>query len=172
MKGRFLSLFLILTLLAASLLSCKDSVAEKEFSHCELTLVLDGSFSEERSEDFDMLVTNGDIAVSLIRISFEAGFSQGISDTYTAKNFAAFFMNKSEKSDNLLMHGDVPYYTYTESISGTEPVFYTVTFYRSHHAYFVVAYAVAEKNKSKFEAKVLQYAEAAYFNDAPIINTK
>ena len=170
MKGRFLSLFLILTLLAASLLSCKDSVAEKEFSHCELTLVLDGSFSEERSEDFDMLVTNGDIAVSLIRISFEAGFSQGISDTYTAKNFAAFFMNKSEKSDNLLMHGDVPYYTYTENTKEHD-VFYTVTFYRSYNAYFVVAYAVPEWKKDELGEKLLDYAAKAYFNDAPEIKT-
>ena len=169
MKGRFLSLFLIFALSVCLLASCGDSDKKAEFTHCELTLVLDKSFEEEPSEDFDMLVSNGDVAVSLLRISFEAGFKQGISDTYTAKGFAAFFMNKSEKSDTLLMRDDVPYYTYTESV-GEREIFYTVTFYRSFDAYFMVAYAIDEKNKDELSEKILEYAEAAYFNNAPQIN--
>ena len=171
MKGRFLSLFLILTLLFSLLISCKDSSVSGEFTHCELTLVLDESFSEEKSEDFDLLLSSEEVAVSLIRISFDAAVDYGIEETYTAKGFAAFFMHKSEKSKELLMHGDVPYYTYTEEISGND-IFYTVTFYRSYNAYFVAAYATPEKNKDAYTDKFLEYAENAYFNDAPEINTK
>ena len=167
MKERLFSLFLILTFIPCFLVSC---TGEKKFTHCEMTLVLDESFSEEESEDFDLLVTNDDIAISLIRISFEAGFNQGISDTYTAKGFAAFFMHKSEKSDTLLMHGDVPYYTYTENTKEHD-VFYTVTFYRSYNAYFVVAYAVPEWKKDELGEKLLDYAAKVYFNDAPEIKT-
>ena len=80
-------------------------------------------------------------------------------------------MTKSEKSDKLLMHGDVPYYTYTENIKENE-IFYTVTFYRSFNAYFIVAYATPNKNKEAYLSKFLEYADNAYFNDAPEIITK
>lgn len=169
MKERFLCVFLILTLVAAVFVSCKDTDT-KEFTHCELTLVLDEDFQTEESDDFDLLLSNGDVAVSLIRISFEAGFNQGISDTYTAKGFAAFFMTKSEKNAELLMFGDVPYYTYTET-AGESEIFYTVTFYRSYNAYFVVAYATALENRDILSEKFLEYADNAYFNDAPQIKS-
>lgn len=168
MKGRILSLFLILTLIFTCLVSCSDV---REFTHCELTLVLDKSFEEEESDDFDLLLTNGDVAVSLIRITFEAGFNQGISDTYTAKGFAAFFMNKSGKSEEIYEYGDVPYYTYTET-SGDREIFYTVTFYRSFNAYFIVAYATGAKYKDGYPEQFLEYALNAYFNDAPDIKTE
>ncbi len=153
----------MLTILFSALVSCTD---EKEFVHCELTLVLDKSFKEEESLEYDLLLSNGTIAVSLTRISFEAGFESGIPETLTPKGFAAFFMNKSGKSEELLMHGDLPYYTYTESVDGKN-IFYTVTFYRSLHAYFMVAYATPLQNKDELDAKMLWYAERAYFNDAP-----
>lgn len=168
MKGRILSVLLIFALSLCFLASCGEG-KKAEFNHCELTLVLDKGYEQEKSEDFDLLLSNGDVAVSLLRISFEAGFQQGIPDTYTAKGFAAFFMNKSEKSDTLLMRGDVPYYTYTEDV-GDREIFYTVTFYRSFDAYFMVAYATDEKNKGELSEKFLEYAEAAYFNNAPEIN--
>ena len=167
MKRKILSLFSMLALLF-SLVSCGDP-DPKEFTHCELTLLLDDSFEAEESEDFDLFLSNGAVAVSLIRLSFSAAFDQGILDTYTPKGFAAFFMHKSEKSDDLYMHGEVPYYNYTENISGRD-IYYTVTFYRSYNAYFIVAYAVDEKNKDELSAQILQYAENAYFNDGPKVN--
>ena len=147
--------------------SCSD---KNEFSHCELTLVLEDGFSEIESSDFDLLLSNGDVAVSVNRISFAAGFNQGISDTYTAKGFAAFFMHQSKKSDELFMYGDVPYYTYTEKGENKE-LFYTVTFYRSKNAYFTVAYATDVQNKDLWSSKFLEFAENAYFNDASEINS-
>ena len=167
MKGKLLILFLILTFSFSILVSCSDT---EEFTHCELTLVLDGDFEEEKSEEYDLLLSNGEVVVSLTRISFEAGFDSGIPETLTPKGFAAFFMHKSGKSEELLMHGDLPYYTYTESINGND-IFYTVTFYRSFNAYFMVAYATPLQNKNEWSHKFLWYAENAYFNDAPEINS-
>ena len=169
MKRRYLSLFALIAIVISSLFSCSDDSGE--FTHCELTLVLDESFQAEESEDFDLLISNGETAVSVIRITFEAGFDSGISDTYTAKGFAAFFMNKNGKSDTLLMHEHVPYYTYKETVNGSE-LFYTVTFYRSYNAYFVVTYATRAQNEQLLSDKFLQYAASAYFNDAPTITTK
>ena len=165
MKRRTVSLLLILTFLLSFLISCER---EKSFTHCELTLVLDDGFEESESEDFDLLISNGDIAVSLIRISFDAALKQGIPDNYSVEKFATFFMTKSEKSDSLSEHGDVPYYSYTERVNGRE-LFYTVTFYRSYNAYFVVAYATDSENREKYEKSFLDYSQRAYFNDAPTL---
>lgn len=165
MKRKIVSLFLILTFSLGFLFSCEE---EKTFTHCELTLVLDDSFEREKSADFDLLVSNGEVAVSLIRISFDAALSQGIPDTYSVERFAQFFMIKSEKSDTLLQHGDVPYYSYIETVNSRK-LFYTVTFYRSYYAYFVVAYATSTENKDKYASDFLEYSSKAYFNDAPMI---
>ena len=75
MKGKLLIFFLILTFSFSILVSCSDT---EEFTHCELTLVLDKSFREEESEEYDLLLSNGEAVVSLTRISFEAGFDSGI----------------------------------------------------------------------------------------------
>ena len=166
MRGKSIILFLIMAFSFFAFVSCSDNV---EFAHCELTLVLDDGFEAEKSEEFDLLLSNGDAVVSLTRISFDAGVESGIDETYTAKGFAAFFMNKSGKSEELLMRGDVPYYTYTEKVNGSD-IFYTVTFYRSFNAYFMVAYATPLENKNEWSERFLGYAEDAYFNDAPVIN--
>ena len=162
MKIRITAFFLICLILISQLIGCSDS---KSFSHCELTLVLDKDFSREESEEFDLLLSNGELVLGVNRISFAAGLNQGISDTYTDKGFAAFFMHESGKSENLLMHGSIPYYTYTENGEGSD-YFYTVTFYRSKHAYFTVAYVTESDKKELWSERILKFAEAAYFNDA------
>ena len=168
MKGRILILFLILTLCFQTLVSCTD---EKEFTYCEMVFTLDDGFEEESDEDFNFILNNGEIVVSVVRVSLDACLEIGISPTYTPRGFAAFFMNKSGKSDELLMRGDIPYYTYVEETNGRE-VFYTVTFYRSLHAYFAVAYATEADNREEFAERFLEYADLVYFNDAPDIKTE
>ncbi len=168
MKGRILVLFLILTLCFQMLVSCSN---EKEFTYCELVLTLDDSFEEESDEDFDFILSNGETVVSVVRVSLDVSLDIGISPTYTPRGFAAFFMNKSGKSDELLMRGDIPYYIYVEETNGRE-IFYTVTFYRSIHAYFAVAYATEAENREAFAERFLEYAELVYFSDAPDIKTE
>ena len=171
MKRRRISLFLILTLLLSLMVSCGDKDEGGIFTHAELTLVLDESFSQEDSSDFDLLVSNGEAAVSVMRLSFDICEDQGISQTYTPRGFAAFFMTKSEKSDELLSYGDTPYYTYAENVSGSE-LFYTVTFYRTLNAYFVITYATPVEYKDAYEEKFFEYASALYFTDAPDIKSQ
>ena len=51
MKGRILSVLLIFALSVCFLASCAES-KKAEFNHCELTLVLDKGYEQEKSEDF------------------------------------------------------------------------------------------------------------------------
>lgn len=168
MKRRIYFLFLIFAFLLCSLISCTQ---EKEFSHCELTLVLDSSFEEKTSEDYDLLITDGEVVITVTRITFVISPSMGFPETDTAKGFAANYMHRTEGSDELLTYGDVPYYTYTEEYQGNE-FFHTLTFYRSYQAYFIVGYSVIANDGEKYLDSFLEYADAAYFNDAPDITTK
>ena len=168
MKRRIFFLFLVFAFLLCSLVSC---TREKEFTHCELTLVLDSSFEEKKSEEYDLLLTDGEIAVSITRISFVIAPTMGFPETDTAKGFAANYMHRTESSDELLTYGNIPYYTYTEEYDG-ETFFHTFTFYRSYQAYFIVGYSVRGNGTGSYLNKFLKYADAAYFNDAPNITTK
>ncbi len=168
MKRRIFFLFLIFAFLLCSLASCSR---EKEFTHCELTLVLDSSFEEKTSEEYDILLTDGEIAVSITRISFVIAPTMGFPETDTAKGFAANYMHRTEGSDTLLTYEGIPYYTYTEEYEG-ETFFHTFTFYRSYQAYFIVSYSVRGKDGQRQLDRILEYADAAYFNDAPDITTK
>ena len=168
MKRRIFFLFLIFAFTFSSLVSC---TREKEFTHCELTMALDNSFTEEESDEYDLLLTDGEVIISVTRISFVAALESGIYDTYTAEEFARFFMYQSKKSDSLFLQQEIPYYTYTEDYKGSE-FFHMLTFYRSYSAYFIVGYSVMGEGSDGYIDKFLEYADSAYFNDAPSINTK
>ena len=165
MKKRILSLSFLLLFVISFLTSCGGV---KEFTHCELTLPLGRDFEEKESTDYDLLLSDGKIAVAVTRITFIAGYNQGIPDTYSAKAFANFFMKKSGNGDTVLMLGDVPYFTYTADGKNTE-MFYLVTFYRSLNAYFIVTYASKEQDREETEARMFDYVASVYFNDAPKI---
>ena len=161
MIGRFLTLLILMGILLGSV-SCGSSPVT--YSHCELSVTVDPDYEKRESEDFDLLISNGETAIGVFRISFLAALDQGISDTYTAKGFAAYCMNKTGKSDTLLMRGDVPYYTYVEHRTSGD-VYYTVSYFRSMHAYFEVAFASAESDCDE----IFDIIDGIYFNDAPEI---
>ena len=166
MKRRIFFLFLLVAFTLLSLVSC---TREKEFTHCELTMVLDKSFTEEESEEYDLLLTDGEVIISVIRLSFVAALESGIYDTYTAEEFARFFMYQAGKDSDLLIRGGIPYYTYTEEYNGSS-FFHTLTFYRSYNAYFIVGYSISGDKSDSHIDRFLEYSEGVYFNDAPSIN--
>lgn len=126
MKRLFLSLISLFLFL--SLVSCTAS-----YGHCELILALDNEYQEVKSSGFDKCYTNGIYAVGIVRISFEAGFNQGIAETMSASEFAEFWKTKTERDATVETDAVTPYYTYE-----ADGYFYLSGFYRSPLAYFVV----------------------------------
>lgn len=157
---RAISLILVLAALAALLVSCSD---ERDFTHCELTLTLPKDFEERKSDNFDLLVTNGEATVGILRITFNAAFNQGIPETFTAKQFASFFMYNSKKEAELYTFDGVPYYSYIES-SGSKSLFCLATFYRTQYAYIYVLYSTEKSKESEWRENFLSYAVSASFD--------
>ena len=140
---RFL-ISLLSAVLVFSLFSCGDY-----YGHCELVLPLDKEYQAVESEGFDKSYTNGVYAVGIVRISFEAGFNQGIPETMSARELARFWKTQTGKDAVIETDGTTPYYTYE-----LDGYFYLSGFYRSPYAYFVVLMsapiAVSESAKQDF----------------------
>ena len=166
MIKRAISLLLVLTAVLTLLVSCSD---ERDFTHCEITLTLPKDFKERESENFDLLVSNGEAFIGISRITFIAGFNQGIPETYTAKQFASFFMYNSGKEAELYTYGDVPYYSYIEE-SGSKTLYCLATFYRTRYAYIYVLYSTEESKESKWREQFLSYATSVSFDYSEVEN--
>lgn len=125
---RILTVFLLIisTLL---LTSCGE-----DFSHCELSLPLSSDYRRvDGGKGFDAVFTNGEAIAGMIRISFIAGFNQGIQETMSSYEFAEFWKNKIGRDAKVMTDIKTPYYTYRE-----DGYFYLCGFYRTPDAYFVV----------------------------------
>ena len=104
-----------------------------------MRLPIGEDYQRAEDENFDAVFTNGSYVVAISRITFSAGFLQGVPDTMSAREFAYFFMNKTDRNCELHTDSLTPYYIYFE-----DGYFYLNAFYRSPHAYFTVLLSASE----------------------------
>ena len=129
----------------------------KSFNHCELYLNLPGDFEvTEGSESFDLVLSNGTASVAVARISFIAGYNQGIPDTLTAKAFADFFMIQSGIESTVHVRETIPYYSYKQSTGNVE-YYCLASFYRTMYAYFIVLYSVKADLEEEWRESFMSY---------------
>ena len=160
MIKRVLSLILALMTVTALLVSCSDY---SSFTHCEITFTLPNDFEVRESENFDLLISNGEATVAVSRVTFSAGFNQGIPETYTAKQFASFFMYNTKTEAEIYTFDGVPYYSYIDE-SGTRALFCLATFYRTRYAYIYVLYSTDASKENEWREKFLSYATSVSFD--------
>ena len=158
MVKKILTVFLIISL-AFTVVSCDK---EKVFGHAELTIALTDDFSEIEAESFDAAYSNGESVVGIYRISFAAGFNQGIPDFLTAREFASFYMKASGRNVEIKEAHNVPYYEYTEEQEGLMNS-YLASFFRSKYAYFVILFATSEALYRDLAAEFLDFADTVIF---------
>ena len=158
MIKKTVSVFLVL-LLCFSFTSCRGG--ETVYSHCELTIPLSNDFSEIENENFDVTYTDGETVVAIVRISFKAGLSSGISNLMSAHEFGEYWLERCGR-DASIVKGSAVYCEYYET-QGAHEQYYLEAFYRSKYAYFVVLFATAAENREKNLGKYLEYAEGVKF---------
>ena len=141
--------------------ACKK---ETVYGHCELVMNLESDFYEEKNDGFDVCYTNGKYVVGILRISFDAAYSEGISDALNARQFGAFWLTKCERNVEILRHEDIDYAEYFDVVSGTE-YYYLSSFYRSPYAYFVVLFGTQRKDMTEGRVKFLNYSTDIYFTE-------
>ena len=150
---------LILTIaVVLSLVSCGE-----DYTHCELTLPLSEDFEKEKTNDFDLLYTNGKAAVAVVRMSHSAAIVEGIPDYLTAYEFGALWLTLVKRDAEMVSTPEVDYTTYYE-ISGEIKSFYLASFYRTPYAYFTVLYCVDASLEDEWRVKFLDFATKTSIN--------
>lgn len=152
MMRRALYLFLCL-LLCLSLVCCGE-----DFTHCEMTLPLGEDFYRVDTEDFDAAFTNGEVTVGMLRISFIAGYNQGIPETMTAAELARFWQKQTGREGHVYTDRLTPYYTYLDG-----GYFYMSGFYRTQNAYFIVLLACSSQNDTEWHTEFENILDGATF---------
>lgn len=156
MLKRLLSV-LLLVVVSLSVFACGR---ENVFTHAELSLSLPKDFYEVEAENSDMLMTNGEVTVALTRYSYE---SENIPGYLTAEIFADFCLERSGVESEVFMYGDVPYFTYYSTESGTS-LYCMATFYSTPYAYFSVLYATSAAKEERWRETFLEIADGAFYN--------
>ena len=151
--------FLLCIVIICSSLSCTE---EPDFSHAEMTLPLPDSFERIDKENYDAAFTDGEVVITVLRLSFSAAFNDGIPETMNSNEFAHFWINKSGKNYEIKLHGGVDYAEYTEDVNGEE-YYYVSAFYRTQYAYFVVVFATHGSLADARRNDILSYMGSIYF---------
>ena len=157
MLKRVATFALVFTLIF-SFVSCGE-----DYTHCELTLSLEEDFEKVKTEDFDLMYTNGIAVCALVRISFSVALAQGIPDYLTAYEFGNVWLELCQREASMVRLPKVDYCEYYEERDSSE-YYYLASFYRSAYAYFVVLYCVDKSLESEWKIKFIEYAQNAYFN--------
>lgn len=159
MAKRIISALLLAVLTISHLVSCSSEVT---FTHAELAIVLDSSFSSLESEQYDLLLDNEEVSVGVKRISLYAAGQSGIPDSFSPLRFAQFVLDERGETAEIFSYGDIPYFTLYETVSGIE--FYTLyTFYRSKYAYFIIAFASLAEDEGEHREEFFGFADSVYF---------
>ena len=140
-------------LLAVFLVSCDTG-----YTYCEISLPLGAEYEDIDYEGFDASFSNGEAVACILRISFEAGFKQGIPETMNSRQFANFWRNRVGRNEEIYLDRATPYYTYNQ-----EGYFYVNGFYRSQYAYFVVLFACPEESSDVYLKDFLDILDGAVF---------
>ena len=148
---------LLLSVMLCCMISCGG---ENVFTHAEFSLPLPKDFYQVEADGSDMLMTNGEVTVAVSRYSFE---SEGIPPYLTADVFAEYCLGKSGLDSHVNKYGDIPYFTYYDSSSGTR-LYCMVTFYSTPYAYFLVLYATPAALEEQWRESFLAMADGAYYN--------
>lgn len=141
-------------------MSCSN---ERSFNHCELYITLNEDFADVgSSNNFDLLLSNGDVSVGISRMTFSAAYDNGIPDTLTDKAFAEYFLKESGKELTVYTRDGVPYFSYTEAL-GEREYYCVATFYRSLYAYFLVLYSTDAELSDTWREDFLKFATGVHF---------
>ncbi len=156
MIKRIVSLLLLSVILVCISACGRDNV----FSHAEFNLPLPDDFYEVEAENSDMLMTNGEVTVAVTRYSYA---SDNIPSYLTAEVFADYCLDKSGVDSEVNMYGDIPYFAYYSSQSGSK-LYCMVAFYSTPYAYFSVLFATPAALESVWREQFLVLADGVFYN--------
>ena len=158
---RRLALLLLVTVLSLSVIGC---AGDTTFTCLDLNLTLpDGYYEADAGQGANMLLTNKESTVTLRRLSVVDAEAEGISGSYSARQFAEFFLKNSSIDSKIASHGDVPYYSYYDTTGGVR-LFCISAFYRTPYAYFIVIFATSAEKEADARGEFFDAMSSVTYN--------
>ncbi len=148
-------------LIAALFILCASCGKEK-FGHAEMRIPLNSDFESVEIEGYDSAYSDGKKVVATMRISFEAGFNQGIPETFTPQEFAAFYLKEVGREAEIQKDGYLAFCEYKVK-DGELDYYYMLSFYRTKFAYFVVLFTTPSFADESPREEFLKIAKSIYF---------
>ena len=161
MRIKALISFLLIISIVTSFVSCKSANVE----YCELGIVLTNDFGSYDSDGaFNVAYSDGNTIVGIARYSFVDCIELGLLTTYTPRKLAEVYLDMMDRTvdEGIKVHGDVPYFTYTESAEDGSSFFYMPTFYRTPYAYFVITFITPKSREAQGRVEFLEYISTVY----------
>lgn len=162
----FVSLLLIVSIVF-SFGSCKKEKGTR-VEYCELGIVLDEGFEAYDTDGaFHVAYSDGKTIVGISRFSFVDCEEYGLLTTFTPRKFADVYLEMLDRTvdESVKVHGDVPYFTYTDTGSNGEMYFYMPTFYRTPYAYFIITFITPKARETEGRVEFLEYTSTVYILD-------
>lgn len=155
------SVALLLSLLCMTLFVSCDFDA----GYLELGFRLSGEYREvEAKESYDMSYTDDEIFIGVSRYSFSACIEDGILTTMTPRKFSDFYKEKSGVKDASTTeeYRKIPHYTYTKTGDSGREFVYTLTFYRTDYAYFIITFITTPESYFEREGDIYAVLDTVY----------
>ena len=117
------------------------------------------------SGSVDMAFTDSVSVISLSRISKEAAYDEGIPPIMSQLEFARYYRSQSGGGTEVMLHSEIPYYTYTKTSDGGGELSFLMTFYATPNAYFIISYITASDRAVSLENSFLDIAADVEFTE-------
>ena len=152
--------FLVSLVLAISLFSCSEPDVDMTYRHeyCELALNLPTSYTEGKSDSFDVIFTNGEAVVGIQRLSFQGVENDDLDGSMFPEKVARKYAEKNALEVEITDKEDHSYFTYTDGA-----YYNLIAFYRSKYAHFIVRFMCIEEKENIYSADFLRFSSEAKF---------
>jgi hypothetical protein len=165
MNIRRINLPIAITLLLTLLFSFSSCSNARKIEYCELGIVLTKDFEEYDSEgSFSVAYSDGNTIVGISRYSFVDCEQLGLLTTFTPLKLANVYLDMMDRTvdEKVKQHGDVPYFTYTQTDKDGVSYFYMPSFYRTPYAYFVITFITPKSREAEGRVEFYGYMDTVY----------
>ncbi len=153
-----ISLFSVLALLILTLVGCSGNYTTHTLGEISIELPKQYERYADAEELFDLSLTDGRAIIGLNRISFTDAIESGLDITRTPRDFAEYYMESADVDSEVLVKGDVPYYTYTYDRLDVN-YYCMIAFYRTPYAYHIATLMVKNEYKIEYENAFVDYID-------------
>lgn len=151
--------FVVGFLLSSGVFS-KLNVKPQAFYDSGVKIVLTNEFAKVDHENYTVCYGSEDVAVLVIKEAF-ADYEG--SEDYTVRDYGEIVLENNQLTSELKTHDGLTYFVYENYGENNKFFQYYAFTYKSDDAFWLVQFAVVDKDASEYEADIFEWAESVEF---------